>query len=388
MRSQLTPFQFMTATAIHFGRGEATRHLDEIAALGSRLLIVHGRDEGRARWLLEALETRGIYKETYAIPTEPDIVMIGKGVTKARQAGIDAVIAIGGGAVIDAGKALSALVAARGEALDYLEIVGKGLPLDQDPLPFAALPTTAGTGAEVTKNAVLTVPQARRKVSLRDPRMLPRLAIVDPALTDHLPKAITLASGLDAITQVIEPYLSCKSNPLTDALCRSAIPQGLTALVSLMEGESEAARDALAYTSLCGGLALANAGLGAVHGFAGVIGGETGAAHGALCGALLPHVLKANEQALCQNQPSGALLQRFSEVRSWIAEALGVSQKQSLDHLANWARGNGLPTLSELGLPSDMISEVVEASKRSSSMKGNPVILSHEALKSILEAAS
>ena len=188
--------------------------------------------------------------------------LIEAALTEARAQAARAVIALGGGAVIDAGKALAALVPATRPVLDHLEVVGQGLPLDASPLPFAALPTTAGTGSEVTRNAVIAVPDARRKVSLRDARMVTRIAVVDPGLTDGCPRGVTLASGLDAITQVIEPYISTRANPLTDALTLPRVALALRALDRLMQAEDAAARDEMALTSLCGGLALANAGLG------------------------------------------------------------------------------------------------------------------------------
>jgi alcohol dehydrogenase class IV len=268
--------------------------------------------------------------------------------------------------------------------LDHLEVVGKGLPLEQAPLPFVALPTTAGTGSEVTKNAVIGVPEHGRKVSLRDKRMLANLAVVDPALTDNTPRSVTLASGLDAVTQVIEPYVSCKANRLTDALCRDAIPQGLHALVTLMDGEDAYARDDLAWTSLCGGLALANSGLGAVHGLAGVIGGMTTAPHGAVCGALLPHVLMANIAA--HDLPAQSR-RRLERVRNWIASALMVAPETAFERLAEWSQHHGLPTLGEMGVEAKDIERIAEASVASSSMKGNPVPLSVGQLANIQRAA-
>ena len=385
-------FQFMTAPLIQFGRKQAERAVPDIARMGSPLLLVHGRNGKRAQWLLEALVEQGSEVVCFSVPREPDVALIEEGVTCARATHVKAVVAIGGGAVIDAGKALAALIPAQRPVMDHLEVVGKGLPLEQAPLPFAALPTTAGTGAEVTKNAVLTVPEAERKVSLRDPRMLPSLAIVDPALTDYLPKAITLASGLDAVTQVIEPYLSSKATIMTDLFCKDAIEKGMTALTTLMKQEDKDSRDALAWTSLCGGLALANAGLGAVHGLAGVLGGVTGGAHGALCGTLLPHVLMANEKAVADSDDLNEkdkqdFLGRFSEVRTWIGGALGCPADQAFDQLASWSSANALPGLRDLGLEEDQISSVAEASAGSSSMKGNPVLLSRETLEGILRAA-
>jgi alcohol dehydrogenase class IV len=289
---------------------------------------------------------------------------------------------MGGGAVIDAGKAIAALVPARLPMMDHLEVVGRGLPLGADPLHFIAVPTTAGTGAEVTKNAVIGVPSARRKVSLRDNRMLPDVAIIDPALTDGTPKPVTLASGLDAITQVIEPYVCTKANRLTDVLCRDAIPLGLAALVRLMETEDTAARDDLAWVSLCGGLALANAGLGAVHGLAGPIGGAASAPHGAVCGALLPPVLAANAKLA-----TDVAAARISEVQNWISHAFGVETEQATTALQNWSQHHGLPRLSQMGLQEDELQSIAQASLESSSMRGNPVALTERALIDILYAA-
>jgi alcohol dehydrogenase class IV len=250
-----------------------------------------------------------------------------------------------------------------------------------------ALPTTAGTGAEVTRNAVISVKEHARKVSLRDARMLPRLAIVDPALTDGCPRAITLASGLDAITQVIEPYVCTRANPLTDALCRDASPRGLSALIRLMQAEDAHARDEIAWVSLCGGLALANAGLGAVHGLAGPLGGLTGAAHGAICGVLLPHVLIANRAAVTDP----ALAARLDEVGRWIAAAFDRTDgalAPAAAHLADWGRASGLPGLTALGVDAAAMAAAAEAAATSSSMKANPASLSAEVLLSVMRAAA
>jgi len=231
---------------------------------------------------------------------------------------------------------------------------------------------------------VIGVPEARRKVSLRDARMLPALAIVDPALTDGCPRAVTLASGLDAITQVIEPYVSTRANPLTDALCRDAIPTGLAALIRLMDAEDAQARDAMAWTSLCGGLALANAGLGAVHGLAGPLGGLTGAAHGAICGALLPAVLRANRVAVAD--PA-----RLDQVAGWIGAAFGepgADMARATALLSGWSRGCGLPGLSALGIDAAACDAAAEAAAASSSMKANPAVLSAADLRALMREAA
>jgi hypothetical protein len=234
----------------------------------------------------------------------------------------------------------------------------------------------------VTKNAVIGLPELGRKVSLRDGRMVARLAIVDPALTEGCPKPVTLASGLDAVTQVIEPYVSVKATPYTDALTRPAIGSGLVALMRLMEGENPQARDRMAWVSLCGGLALSNAGLGAVHGLAGVIGGMTGAAHGAICGALLGPVLAANRDAA-----GGAAKARLDEVCAVIADALGTTLDEAPRALQDWARGAGLPGLAALGVSGAMHAEIAAASRAASSMRGNPVVLTEPALRGVLAAA-
>jgi alcohol dehydrogenase class IV len=379
----LPTFSLATATEIRFGRGEARRAVDSVARLGGPVLLVTGATPERAGWLIAAMQALECACHVHRVPGEPDVEMIEAGVSAARATKAACVVAIGGGAAIDAGKAIAALVPAERPMVDHLEVVGRGLPLDHPPLPFVAMPTTAGTGAEVTRNAVIAVLEARRKVSLRDPAMLPRLAVVDPALTDFCPRAVTLASGLDAVTQVIEPYICTRANPLTDALCRDAIPSGLLALRRLMEAEDPDARDAMAWVSLCGGLALANAGLGVVHGLAGPLGGLSGAAHGAICGTLLPHGLAANE-ARCRD---ATVLRRIAEIRGWIAAALDCAPEAALEQLAAWSRAQGLPGLDALGVSAEDRAAAAEAAASSSSMKANPVPLSADQLHSLMAAA-
>jgi len=266
--------------------------------------------------------------------------------------------------------------------IDHLEVVGGGQALDADPLPLVAVPTTAGTGTEATRNAVIDVPSAQRKVSLRDPRLLPATAIVDPALTDSAPRHVTLASGLDAITQVIEPYISRQANRFTDAICRDAIPVGLRALVRLMVAEDAAARDDMAWVSLSGGLALANAKLGAVHGLAGPLGGVTDLPHGVIAGALLPPVLRANREFV-----HGQVAARIQEVEQWIAAALGCGTDEAIDRLAAWSRTAGLPGLGASGLDPSSLATIAETAAGSSSMKGNPVVLPAARLVQAMEEA-
>lgn len=366
---------------ILFGRGEAAKAPAILAAFGKRGVIVHGRSGDRAAWLGEALPGQAIL--SIACPGEPVLDDLTAALTAARAHRPDWVAAISGGAALDLGKALAALIPAPGAPMDHLEVVGRGLPLTAPPLPWIALPTTAGTGAEVTKNAVIGLPEHGRKVSLRDPSMLARVAIVDPVLTDGCPRAVTLASGLDAITQVIEPFLSGRATPYTDAITRPALALGLPALRRLMQGEDPQARDIMAHVSLTGGLALANGGLGAVHGLAGVIGGRLAAPHGAICGALLGPVLRANHAAATGTDFSA----RITEVFATLAPALGCATADAPEALAAWAHAEGLPRLAALGLARDQIPDIAAASASSSSMKGNPVPLPQSALERILEAA-
>jgi len=375
----MTPFGITQPARILFGRGEAAKAPGLIRAFGPRGVLVHGANAGRAASLREAL---GPGTLALACPGEPTLTDLETALTAARAHRPDWVAAMGGGAALDLGKALAGLIPAPDGPMEHLEVVGKGLPLTADPLPFVAIPTTAGTGAEVTRNAVIGVPDLGRKVSLRDDRMVARLAIVDPALTDGCPKAVTLASGLDAVTQVIEPFVSVRATPYTDALTRPAIAVGLRALMLLMQGEEPEARDAMAWVSLCGGLALANAGLGAVHGFAGVIGGMTGSAHGAICGALLGPVLAANRQAA-----SGSARARLDEVGAALAGLLGSTAEEAPMALQAWARGKGLPGLAAQGVSEDQHADIALAALEASPMRGNPVRLDAAALVAVLRQA-
>ncbi len=375
----MTPFGITAPGRILFGRGEAAKAPGLIRAYGPRGVVVHGATPARAAWLLDAL---GPGVLSIACQAEPTLADLTAALSVTREHRPDWVVAIGGGAALDLGKALAGLIPALGDPMQHLEVVGQGLPLTADPLPFIALPTTSGTGAEVTKNAVIGLPDHGRKVSLRDDRMVARLAIVDPALTDGCPWAVTLSSGLDAVTQVIEPYVSSKATPYTDALARPAIGLGLGALMRLQAGADAEARDRLAWVSLCGGLALANSGLGAVHGFAGVIGGMTGAAHGAICGALLGPVLAANRAAA-----AGDAQTRLDEVCSTLAGVLGCTAEVAPARLQTWAQAAGLPDLAALGVTPAMHAVIVAAAEGASSMKGNPVSLPPAVLRAVLEAA-
>jgi alcohol dehydrogenase class IV len=380
----MTPFAIQMPGRVLYGRGEAAKAAGLICGFGARGVLVHGATLARAEWLIRALRAAGAEVHTVACAHEPLLADLEANLAATRAGRPDWVVAIGGGAVLDMGKALAALLPQATQPLDHLEGVGRGLPLANAPLPFAALPTTSGTGSEATRNAVIGVPERGVKVSLRDDRMLARLAIVDPALTDGCPRAVTLASGLDAITQVIEPYLSNRANPFTDALCLPAIGAGLPALMRLMQTEDAAARDVLAWVSLSGGIALGHAGLGAVHGLAGVIGGRTGAAHGAICGALLGPVLAMNRRLA---PAEGDTARRIGAVTRSLAATLGCSVADAPQALHRWAHKAGLTDLGAMGVAPADHESIAAAALASSSMQANPVVPSPGELIRVLAEA-
>ena len=318
MTSSLTSsrrFEFATATRIIFGAGTLGEIGPLAMAMGRQALVVTGRTTERAGSLLELLAAQEIGTVNFTVTSEPTTEVVRLGTERARESGCDLVIGFGGGSVLDTGKAIAALLTNDGDPLDYLEVIGGGQPLSKPPLPYIAIPTTAGTGAEVTRNAVLASPEHRVKVSLRSPLMLPRLALVDPELTHSLPPEVTASTGLDALTQVMEPYVSKRASPMTDALCREGMRRAARSLRrAYQQGDDPAAREDMALTSLFGGLALANAGLGAVHGFAGPLGGMFHGAHGAICARLLPHVMEVNVRALQQRLAESPALRRYDEI--------------------------------------------------------------------------
>ena len=376
-------FSFYSPQALHFGRGQAAQTAALAAGFGLRVLIVHGSNAARAAWLVEGCCASGLSVTTESCAAEPSLPALEAALDRLSTDRPDVVVALGGGSVIDFAKALAALIPCAGAPLEYLEGVGGGKPVDSAPLPMIALPTTAGTGAEVTKNAVIAVPEHGVKVSLRDARMIPNIAIVDAALMQGAPRHVTLAAGLDAVTQVIEPYLSVKATPMTDALCQAAIPKGVAALRAVVEQDAAEAWDDMAWVSTCGGLALANAGLGAVHGFAGVIGGQTGAPHGEICGALLPAVLASHvEKAKAGTQ----VHTRLMWILDLIDTAFEVETGAGLSALRNWSRDMGLRDLAQMGLVPEDHAQVAKLSAGASSMKGTPFALTHEDLIAILRA--
>jgi alcohol dehydrogenase class IV len=310
-----------------------------------------------------------------------------EGVQLARKKACDVVIAMGGGSVIDAAKAIAALLTNPGDIMDYLEVIGQGQPLTQASAPCIAIPTTAGTGAEVTRNSVLASTKHRIKVSLRSPTMLPDLAVIDPELTYSMPPSLTASTGLDAFTQILEPFVSVKSNPLTDALCREGLKRVARSLRrAFKNGSDTAAREDMAIASLFGGLALANAKLGAVHGFAGTMGAMLSIPHGVVCACLLPHVMEVNVKALKQ-RGSLDFLSRYDDVARLLTGNPDAGATDGIDWIHDLCNALDVTPLLEFGITEAHFPEMIAGAKRASSMKGNPVELTDEELMEILRKA-
>lgn len=364
-------WEFATATRILFGRG-AAKDLPAIAgAAGARALVVTGRDS--SRW--ESLFT-AIPHKWFAVAGEPTVDVVRTGVAHARESGCDVVISIGGGSAIDAGKAIAALIPNSGEPLDYLEVVGRGQALVHPPLPYFAIPTTAGTGSEVTRNAVLGSPEHGVKASLRSPMMLARAAIIDPELTVDLPPDVTASTGMDALTQLIEPYVSIRANALVDLFCIEGIRRVKDSLVRVVEnGKDIDARESMSMAALLGGLSLANAGLGVVHGFAAPIGGMSDAPHGAVCAAVLPHGMDVNIRALRERAPDGDTLRRYRNVARLLTGNEFAEPEDGVAAVTKLCRQVQIKPLSGFGIGPKHVAPLVDKAAKASSMKANPIVL-------------
>ena len=381
-------FEFATATRIIFGAGAIGRAGPLAKEFGRHALVATGRDAARAKRLLDALRELEVRAVPFAVDGEPDLEVVRRGVALARRERCDLVIGFGGGSALDAGKAIAAMLTNDGDVLDYLEVIGGGKPLARSSAPLLAIPTTAGTGAEVTRNAVLASSEHRVKVSLRSPLMLPKVALVDPELTWDLPPALTASTGLDALTQLIEPYVSGRANPMTDGLCVEGIGRAARSLRAAFEnGRNAVAREDMALASLFGGLALANAGLGAVHGLAGVIGGMFGAPHGAICAALLPQVMAANLAALRSRDSASPALPRYEEVARQLTGRSSALANDGVEWVARLVSDLQIPKLGAYGLTARHAADLVAKSKNASSMKANPIVLTRQELAAVVEGA-
>lgn len=383
----MQPFSFSTAGRIIFGPGTADQVSAEAARMGRRVLLVTG-STARTGNLETRLSAGGMSCSLFHISREPDVEMVAAGAQLARDERCDMVIGFGGGSVMDSAKAIAALITNQRPIVDYLEVIGYAMPLEQTPAPCIVIPTTAGTGSEVTRNAVIRSPQHRIKVSMRSQGMLPDLAVIDPQLTLTLPPDITAATGFDALTQLLEAFVSAKANPLTDGLCREGLTRCARALKTVYhQGENLDARTDMAVASLFSGLALANAGLGAVHGIAGPLGGMIDAPHGAVCARLLPVVAGANVTALHQKSPHSPTMERFREIARVLTGQPEADIHEGIDWLQAAARELDIPPLIQWGLKEADVTELVDHAQRASSMRGNPVKLDRATVTSIIHEA-
>ena len=371
-------FQFATAGQILFGDGKA-RELPNLAKdLGQRPFVITGSNPARYDETLASLNA-----DSYSLAKEPTVPLLKEAVVQAREAGADVIVGLGGGSCIDLAKAVAALLSNDGDLFDYLEVIGKGKALENPALPVIAVPTTSGTGAEVTKNAVIGSPEYGVKVSMRHPSMLPTIAVIDPELTYGVPPEVTANSGLDALVQLIEVFLTRKASPLTDALVREALPKGAKALpIAVTEGANAKARRDMSLASLFSGLGLANAGLGAVHGYAGPLGGLIDIPHGAACAILLAPCIKFNAQVAVELGDT-ALLGRFSELAKMLTGQSGGAS-EVVDWAAETSTKLGIGKLSDYGFTDSLIEDLVPKAMNASSMKGNPVDLKETILDQIL----
>jgi len=386
-------FEFATANRIVFGAGtlnEAGGIAASLcqASLGHKALVLSGTSPEVLQRLVNLVQAKGVTCQVLRVAGEPTLASVEAAGLAALQTGADLVIGIGGGSALDTAKAVASMATNPGDVLDYLEVVGRGKALAARPLPVLAIPTTAGTGSEVTRNAVVAVPEHKLKASLRSALMLPAVALVDPELTLTLPPSVTASTGMDALAQVIEPYLSIRANPLVDPFCVDGITRAARSLRRAYEvGQDLSARTDMALTSLFGGLALANAGLGAVHGFAAPIGGYFPAPHGAVCARLLPVVFDVNIRALQQRQPGSPALVRMRNVARLLTGNPAAEAEDAVTWLAELGRAFNILPLSAYGMTAADIPLQVEKAQAASSMKSNPIVLTPEELGEILSRA-
>lgn len=381
-------FEFATATRIIFGTGAMDKIPSFAKEFGKRVFLVTGSKPERAEKLVKLLEAEGFKVFTYSVSDEPTTDTVIEGAALAKKEKCHIVLGFGGGSVLDTGKATAALLTNKGDLMDYLEVIGKGESIKEIPAPYIAIPTTAGTGAEVTRNAVIRSPEHKVKVSMRSLLMLPRIALVDPALSSSMPPSVTASTGLDALTQLIEPYVCSNPNPITDAICREGIKRAARSLLrAYKNGKDMEAREDMALAGLFSGMALANAKLGAVHGFAGPLGGMFPAPHGVICAKLLPSVMKGNVKALKEREGNSPAVKRFFEVAEMLTGRAGSGLEEALEWLHELCSELAVPSLSASGLSEENVPDVVEKAKNSSSMKGNPVKLTEEELTEILRQA-
>jgi alcohol dehydrogenase class IV len=387
-------FEFSSRVRIVFGRGEVRRVGEIVAKLGRSCLVVYNGGEpggGAVGRVIDGLRAAGVRAAPFRQRGEPQVADVERGLAAARDSGCDVLVGVGGGSAIDAAKAVAGVLANGGSPLDYMEVIGNGQPLSRPATPWVAVPTTAGTGAEVTRNAVVGEPSRKFKASLRSELLLPRVALVDPELGVDVPPGVTASSGMDALSQLIESYTSTNASPVTDPLALRGIELAVRSLQRAYEdGADVDAREDMALAALLSGITLTNAGLGAVHGFAAPIGANFPVPHGTVCAALLPHVMAANVAAARGESTGHPVLARYAA----IGRVLSGPQRDDeaaveggTAFVSSRVRNLRIPPLRQFGIRTEHVPEMVALARKTSSMRYNPVILSDEALAGVLGGA-
>ncbi|CAH0533418.1 Long-chain-alcohol dehydrogenase 1 [Vibrio stylophorae] len=377
-------FQFSTANRILFGEGALERSLSLLNQYGYSALLVCGQDLSRSELLVHHFQQQNMRYQQVSVKGEPYIAMVEELAAEGRRFSPDMVIAMGGGSVIDTGKALAALIPNQGSVYDYIEVVGRALPLQNKPLPFIAIPTTAGTGAEVTPNAVLTSAQERIKTSMRSPQMLPDLAIVDPTYSAGASPELTARSGMDAFTHLMEAYVCNEPNPLSDMVCEEGLRRFVSAILPAVEEDDLRARSDLAFAAMLGGMARANAKLGAAHALGRALGGRLDIAHSSITAYIAPYVMQENILAATAAHRHD-VLNRYRQLSC----LLTGRHNAEIDDCVAWTRRLltrlALPSISHSGLCETLFEEVAADAMRSNALKGNPLPLNQQRLVQILE---
>lgn len=377
-------FNFATAGRILFGPGRFAELGQIVAGFGPTVMIVAGGHAAE----LPGLDSLGEERNLVRTAGEPTISQVTEAVAAARALSPDVIVAVGGGSAIDTAKSVGILARNQGDIMDHIEVVGRGIPLEPVSIPVIACPTTSGAGAEVTANSPIISPEHGVKASLRSPAMLPAVALVDPELTLSSPPSVTASSGFDALTQCIEPYVSGQATVLTDQLAAEGIRRGATGLrAAWTDGADLAARTDMSICSLFGGLSLANAKLGAVHGLAAPVGGMTGAAHGQVCAAMLAAATRVNVTAMTERQSGNPALAKYLQVARLLTGDPSASVADGIEWLAGIVADLQVPGLAALGLRDSQVEEAAEGALRASSMKGNPIVLSHHEVVEIIESS-
>jgi len=392
----ISEFSIARLPRIEFGAGRLATVPALARSMGERAVLVTGAGaiETHPAWqpFLDALAQEGIRWEQLRIRGEPSPELVDESVTRLRAGDFQLVIGIGGGSVLDGAKAIAGLLPQGNSVMDHLEGVGPELPYQGPPLPFIAVPTTAGTGSEATKNAVLSRQGAEGfKKSFRDEQLVPDVAVVDPDLLSTCPPALIAANGMDALTQLMESYVSLRANPLTDALALSGLEAARDGLLAWHEGGPGAAdgRERMAYAALLSGITLAQTGLGSVHGLASPLGAFFPIPHGVVCGTLVATATRINLQALREREAHSPALAKYARLGELLSGRRMERTEQALDTLVatleDWTERLQLPRLAAYGVTAADFDKVV-ANSRGSSMKTNPIVLTDGEIGAVLKA--